>query len=205
MARSGAKAARVTGGGLRKGASSPRCSPTSTGTCWTESGTVTGSMSTLAPVWCAPVTTLSSCVPKEWNGPRPSFSGCSDDWVSRLHEAKTQVVDARRQSFDFLGFELRLRRSWQSGKSYPHVQPSRKSRRRIGDKLTWLTRRERTPMPMETLVEEVNASLRGWVEYFHYRNCSRVLAAVKVHAEKRLRIQRRRRYGVKSWGAAFAK
>jgi RNA-directed DNA polymerase len=101
--------------------------------------------------------------------------------------------------------ELRLRRSWKSGKSYPHVQPSRKSRRRIGDKLTWLTRREHTPVPMEVLVEEVNASLRGWVDYFHYGNCSRVLAAVKAHAEKRLHIQLHRRHRVKSWGTAFAK
>jgi RNA-directed DNA polymerase len=58
---------------------------------------------------------------------------------------------------------------------------------------------------MEVLVEEVNDSLRGWVAYFHYRNCSRMLAAVKTHAEQRLRIQLRRRHGLKSWGAGFTK
>jgi RNA-directed DNA polymerase len=51
-----------------------------------------------------------------------------------LNEAKTQVVDAREQSFDFLGFSLRLRRSRHSGKRYPHVEPSKRSVQRIKDR-----------------------------------------------------------------------
>jgi len=37
------------------------------------------------------------------------------------------------------------------------------------------TRRERTVMPLDRVVREVNTTLRGWVSYFHVRNCSKTL------------------------------
>jgi len=41
--------------------------------------------------------------------------------------------------------------------------------------------------------------LRGWVGYFHYRNCSKAMSEVKAHAEQRLRIWLRNRHKVRAW------
>lgn len=55
-----------------------------------------------------------------------------------------------------------------TGKRYPHVCPSDKSLKKIKAKLTQLTGRELTPIPVEQIVGNVNRSLNGWVNYFHY-------------------------------------
>ena len=49
-------------------------------------------------------------------------------------------------------------------------------------------------------MENVNRSLKGWVNYFHYRNSHVVMAKVKTHAEQRLRIQMMKRHKVKDRG-----
>ena len=49
----------------------------------------------------------------------------------------------------------------------------------IKDRVTELTKRTRTIRPLEWIVNEVNATVRGWVGYFHYRNCSKALGPVK--------------------------
>ena len=70
-----------------------------------------------------------------------------------FNEKKTSVVDARKESFDFLFFCFQLRRSNRSGKLYPHVEPSKRSIKRIKAKVKELTDRRilsRTwPLPWE--------------------------------------------------------
>jgi len=112
----------------------------------------------------------------------------------RLNEAKTRVVDAREESFDFLGFSFHLRRSRHSGKRYPHVEPSRRSVQRIKDRTKVLTDRRRTPVPMPHIIAELNRTLRGWSNYFHHRNCTGVMSKVKMHVEERVRTHLRRRH-----------
>lgn len=112
----------------------------------------------------------------------------------RLNETKTRVVDAREESFDFLGFRFHLRRSRHSGKRYPHVEPSRRSVQRIKDRTKALTDRRRTPIPMSHIIAELNRSLRGWSDYFHHRNCTGVMSKVKMHVEERVRTHLRRRH-----------
>ncbi|MGZ8160402.1 MAG: group II intron reverse transcriptase/maturase [Methylobacter sp.] len=100
-----------------------------------------------------------------------------------LNETKTRMVDARQESFNFLGFAIRVSKGLKSGKSYPHVCPAPKSLAKIKDRMTQLTARERTPIPLEDIVGSMNASLRGWSGYFHYRNSNGVLEKVKTHAK----------------------
>jgi group II intron reverse transcriptase/maturase len=45
-----------------------------------------------------------------------------------LNEAKTKIVDSRKESFSFLGFMIGMRKSRRTGKRYPHVQPSKSNR-----------------------------------------------------------------------------
>ena len=117
-----------------------------------------------------------------------------------LNEAKTQVVDATEASFDFLGFSIRMSRGLRTGKPYPNVRPSDKSLMKIKTKLTALTRRELTPIALDKMVGNVNRSLRGWANYFHYRNSNQVMEKVKTHAEQRLRQHLMKRHKVKDRG-----
>lgn len=115
----------------------------------------------------------------------------------KLNETKTHVVNAWKQGFDFLGFEIQMRRSPSSGKSYPHVQPGKRAVRRIKAKLTELTCRSLTPMPLPAIVQRLNQSLRGWSGYFYYRNSTKVFGKVRWHAEERLRTHLRKRHKVR--------
>ena len=120
-----------------------------------------------------------------------------------LNETKTHIVDATQASFDFLGFTLQMSRGAKSGKPYPNVRPSDKAVKKIKTRLTELTQRELTCIPLEDVVRNVNRSLRGWVNYFHYRNSSLAMSKVRNHAEERLRTHLRKRHKVKDRGTAL--
>jgi len=114
-----------------------------------------------------------------------------------LNEDKTGVVNAFEESFDFLGFELRMRRSWRTGNTYAHVQPSKKSLKGIKNRITLLTCRQRTPVPLDDIMRHVNTTLRGWVGYFHYGNCCKSLFHVRGHVAQRLRTHLRKRHKIR--------
>ncbi len=117
-----------------------------------------------------------------------------------LNEAKTHIVDATQASFNFLGFSIRMSRGRRTGKPYPNVSPSAKSLMKIKTKLTQLTGRELTPIALDKIVGNVNRSLSGWANYFHYRNSNQVMEKVKTHAEHRLRTHLMKRHKVKDRG-----
>jgi len=129
--------------------------------------------------------------------PMAVVQGVVDRLGLNLNAEKTHIVDATQSSFDFLGFEIRIARSWRTGGKYANVQPSRKSLKTIKTRLTSMTRRELTWAPLEDVVGNVNKTLRGWVAYFHYRNCSKELTKVKTHAEQRLRTHLRKRHKIR--------
>jgi group II intron reverse transcriptase/maturase len=115
-----------------------------------------------------------------------------------VNEQKTRVVDAKLESFDFLGFVFRMRASWRTGKTYPHVQPSKKSVQKIKSKVTELTHRRLSVLPLPVVMKRLNEALMGWVGYFHYRNCSRSLEQVRGHVEQRVRTHLCKRHKVRS-------
>jgi hypothetical protein len=120
-----------------------------------------------------------------------------------LNETKTKIVNAHKESFDFLGFSIQMGESRKTGKLYPNVQPSKKSLQIIKDRVTELTKRTRTVKPLTWVVNEVNATVRGWVGYFHYRNCSSALKDLRYHAEERLRTHLRKRHKIKDRGLGY--
>jgi group II intron reverse transcriptase/maturase len=111
-----------------------------------------------------------------------------------LNESKTRVVDARKEMFCFLGFEIGIWKSRSTGNAYAHVQPSKKSLQSIKGRITEMTGRRRTFLPLDQLVAEVNGVVRGWVGYFHYRNCSKTMLKVRTHLEERLQTHLRKRH-----------
>ena len=122
-----------------------------------------------------------------------------------LNEAKTKIVKAYEGRFDFLGFSIWMGRGRKTGTYYPHVQPSKKSLQAIKDRITTLTTRRRTIMPIEWVVNEVNATVRGWVGYFHYRNCSNTMGHIRNHVEQRLITHLRKRYKVRDRKTGYAR
>lgn len=120
-----------------------------------------------------------------------------------LNEAKTKIVNAHKGQFDFLGFSIWMAESVKSGKLYPHVQPSKKAVQSIKGRITELTRRARTILPLEWIVNEVNATVRGWVGYFHYRNSSKTLTRIRSHVEERLQTHLRKRHKVRDRKAGY--
>jgi len=122
-----------------------------------------------------------------------------------LNEAKTRTVNAFTGRFDFLGFTICIGKGRKTGKYYPHVQPSKKSLTSIKDRVTHLTKRERTIVPFDWIVNEVNATVRGWVGYFHYRNCSETLSHVRHHVEQRVITHLRKRHKVRDRKMGYAR
>ena len=122
-----------------------------------------------------------------------------------LNPDKTRIVDVFQERFDFLGFEIQMGKSRRTGNHYAHVQPSKKAIKTIKDRVTDLTERNRTRLPLEVVVTEVNRTVRGWVNYFHFRNCSKVLEHVRGHVEERLRTHLRKRHKVRNRREGYAR
>jgi RNA-directed DNA polymerase len=80
------------------------------------------------------------------------------------------IVDATKGLFNFLGFAIRMNKGMRTRKPYPHACPSDKSLVKIKAKMTALTGRELTPIPLDKIPRNINRSLRGWANDFHYRN-----------------------------------
>jgi RNA-directed DNA polymerase len=120
-----------------------------------------------------------------------------------LNEAKTHVVDATQASFNFLGFTIQMSQGASTGKPYPNVRPADKSLQKIKARLTALTGRELTAIALGDIVGNVNRSLRGWANYFHYRNSSLAMSKVRRHAEDRLRTHLMKRHKVKDRGTGW--
>jgi RNA-directed DNA polymerase len=122
-----------------------------------------------------------------------------------LNDTKTHIVDARKSSFKFLGFEISKARSWKTGNRYIHTCPSKESLAKIKLKLKQKTTRNLTLLPLSTIVEEMNSTLRGWSNYFHYGNSSKAMGQIKTFAEERLRIHLMKRHKVKDRGIGLGR
>jgi len=116
----------------------------------------------------------------------------------QLNDKKTSIVDARRESFDFLGFTFQIRTSHRSGKLYPHVEPSKRSANRIKAKVANLTNRRMTSVPLPGLIDEINDAVCGWCAYFHYLHSTKVLRQVKWYTEEHVRKHLRVRHKVRT-------
>ena len=117
-----------------------------------------------------------------------------------LNQEKTKLVDARKESFTFLGFTIEVKKSSRTGKEFPLISPSRKATEHIKAEIKTLTCRKNLALPKEVVVNKLNEVVRGWTNYFHYGHCSRDLSRVKGFLDERVRIYLRRKHGLKSRG-----
>jgi RNA-directed DNA polymerase len=132
----------------------------------------------------------------------------------RLAEEKTRVTHID-EGFDFLGFHIRRMRKRGTNKRYVYTTPSRKSQRKIRDRVREKTYRSTLNTDLDELLTSLNRSLRGWANYFRHGVSKATFAAIDDHAWRRIVAwihrkhnrkiswkQLRRRFCVRGWRIA---
>ena len=125
--------------------------------------------------------------------------GGNDETLADAQRGETSVKDARRESFDFLGYTLGPRHLPNGGRWYLGASPSKKSVQRVklkigellvpGNKGAWDEVRAR-----------LNRVLRGWSGYFSYGALASAYEAVDQHVYDRTRHFLRQRHKVQGRG-----
>jgi RNA-directed DNA polymerase len=110
-----------------------------------------------------------------------------------LNETKTSVKDARRESFDFLGYTLGPRHFPNGGRWYLGAGPSKKSVQRIKTKVSdLLTPGNKSAWP--EVQAQLNRLLGGWAAYFTHGSLAPACQAVDRHVYDRVRDFLRKRH-----------
>ena len=124
---------------------------------------------------------------REWTGRVMSRIGLT------LNEAKTSVKDARRETFNFLGYTFGPMRHWKDGKWYTAARPADKAigqlKRAVYDLL-----QPSQVSPWEEVRDQLNQKLGGWKAYFSYGSLSKAYREVNAYVYERVRYFLRRRH-----------
>lgn len=116
-----------------------------------------------------------------------------------LNEAKTALKDARKESFDFLGYTFGPEYHRKEGYRYLSASPSRKAIRRLKGKVNeLLVCGNKEPWPK--VRNRLNSLLLGWSSYFSYGTRLMAYRAVDNHVYGRVRHFLRRRHKVQGRG-----
>ena len=118
-----------------------------------------------------------------------------------LNEAKTSVKEARKESFNFLGYTFGPHRFRKDGHWYLGASPSKKAVDRLKQKVgEVLVPGNKGPWP--EVRDRLNRMLRGWSAYFSYGTRTQAYRAVDNHVSQRVRHFLRKRHKVQSRGTS---
>lgn len=107
----------------------------------------------------------------------------------QLHPVKTRIVDAtQRGGFDFLGYHFERNMKW----------PREKSLKKFKETIRAKTRRT-NGNSLQTIIEDVNRSVKGWFEYFKHSHQT-TFAPLDKWIRMRLRSILRKRLGRRGRG-----
>jgi RNA-directed DNA polymerase len=111
-------------------------------------------------------------------------------WLEKLgltiHPTKTRLCNAREESFDFLGYTFGPARHWKSGRRLLSARPSKKSQKRLKEKVNTLVFRG-NPTPWPELQIRLNRLVTGWAEYFRFGYLGEAYTALRWHIAGRVR------------------
>ena len=114
-----------------------------------------------------------------------------------LNTEKSKLVQAREESFDFLGFTFRYDRSiFKNGTKFWNIMPKAKSRKKIRQKVNEMLQK-RGHFNAQMLVYELNPVLRGWMNYYRIEKVSYTQLAFR-ELDEYLRYRLNRYYNRKS-------
>ena len=127
------------------------------------------------------------------------FQQLTIDLKLKLNLKKTRIVEAKKESFDFLGYSFRKALNPKKTKVVAYFWPSQKAERAIREKIRKITNPCR-PIKVEEVIEQLNPAIRGWVNYFKIANSSKKFGKIRLYAAKKVRKFMRRRRGKSGYG-----
>ncbi len=117
-----------------------------------------------------------------------------------LNEQKTKTLDARKESFNFLGFTVKFTKSTRTGRVFPLVMASKRAVAEARAEIKYLTREACVIIPIKEVIKKLNMFARGWSNYFYFKNSSKQLTQVRNYLENRVRKHLMRRRRKRGWG-----